>query len=1009
MSTDIQRSFAGGEISKEIDNRADLVKYQNGLFREENVITEKFGSASNRPGTVYINGARKVVSSDLIHRFIPFVFSRTQSYVLEFGELYVRFITNGGLVTSASNSITGITAASPPVVTYSGADNYSNGDHIIITGVKGMVGVNNREFQVANVDVGANTFELVENVNTASPFTYVNAVTTGHPAYTSGGTIYKIYEIVSPYAEEDLAELKVAQSFDTMYIVHPSYAPRKLVRSGATSWAFSTITFGPDIQRPAGGTATGSAGAARYSYRVTAAAADGEESLPALGVQNNITAATQANPCAVTTTNDHKLATGDEIYISGVGGMTELNGRYYTVTRTGAKTMTLDGVDSLGYGAFTAGGNVYPTQLSTCDVVANNTTFPVTLNTNLSTGAVSYNIYRQYNGVYGLIASPTTPTTGTSITFTDDGSTVPVGSEDLESAPPLDRTLFAASGDYPSCITFYQNRLVFAGSTNAPQTVWASYIGHYLNFTINFPSLATEAVIFPVPGREANSIMNLLDVGKLAIFKANSEFVVFGDDAGILRPTAINCRQQSEHGSNTLVPLVVNGTSLFTQARGSTIRTFKFNFEDDGYNGSDLTVFSHHLFKNHTVSGWAYQQTPHSIVWAVRDDGALLGLTYNKEHEIWAWHQHNFKSTYYSNTVATVKSLCVVPEGDEDVLYLCVSYGAPESDTNLDPLYARPKILRLSSRIVEQTRDYNFTDMALSYNGWNTSTTTMTLTLAAGVYTMTASAAYFAADDVTLGNAIHLFAAQHPASPALAYGILRCTITAYTDTTHVTVTVDNVDLAARVLATATLQWGKAKTIFDGLYHLALEGGSSVGVSVYADGHVVASPHNADYTAVKVALGANGASGYKVTLSEAAVVVFIGMPITATIGTLPMERAPGTSIDRKKNPGRVWLSVHDTRGVFVGTDLPEGVENPFFEQLTVAGLPTAMDLTDGMSEVKYDIPAADDDDTITLFTGTRDVNVESTWDDDGRVFVRQVDPLPMTIRAIAPSGAVAGGR
>jgi uncharacterized repeat protein (TIGR01451 family) len=81
---------------------------------------------------------------------------------------------------STPQAVRGITQANPAVVTYSGADNYANGDRVIISDVVGMTEVNDKEFTVANVNTGANTFQL-SGINSS-----------GYTAYTSGGTILKV-------------------------------------------------------------------------------------------------------------------------------------------------------------------------------------------------------------------------------------------------------------------------------------------------------------------------------------------------------------------------------------------------------------------------------------------------------------------------------------------------------------------------------------------------------------------------------------------------------------------------------------------------------------------------------------------------------------------------------------------------------------------------------------------------------------------------------------------------
>lgn len=74
-----------------------------------------------------------------------------------------------------------------------------------------------------------------------------------------------------------------------------------------------------------------------------------------------ITGITKANPGVITTSTPHGFSTGDLIYLSGIGGMTELNGTVVTITSTGASTFSI-GVNTTSYGTYTSGGTAakYP-------------------------------------------------------------------------------------------------------------------------------------------------------------------------------------------------------------------------------------------------------------------------------------------------------------------------------------------------------------------------------------------------------------------------------------------------------------------------------------------------------------------------------------------------------------------------------------------------------------------------------------------------------------------------
>lgn len=216
-------SFSSGEISPKLYGRYDLAAFYSGARRVENFIVDITGNAEFREGSSY---AAKTFGNNKAFLW-SFEFTDALSFVLEFTPLKLRFYRNNGQVREVAQAITAVTQANPAVVTYSGADNYSNGDSVFIDGVVGMTQLNGREFVVANVDTGANTFEL-SGLNS-----------TGFTAYTSGGEVSVITEVVTPYTANDIFQLKFAQNATDLYIVHPSHNPKKLTYTSPVSWAIA--------------------------------------------------------------------------------------------------------------------------------------------------------------------------------------------------------------------------------------------------------------------------------------------------------------------------------------------------------------------------------------------------------------------------------------------------------------------------------------------------------------------------------------------------------------------------------------------------------------------------------------------------------------------------------------------------------------------------------------------------------------------------------------------------
>jgi hypothetical protein len=238
----LQANFNAGELDARMHGRVDYDRLRSALAVCLNHIPRVTGSITRRPGTYFCD---EVKDSTKATRCVRFKYSTIQAYVLEFGDQYIRFKKNQGPITSPLLNITGITQGNPGVVSYTGTDP-ANGAHLELVTILGMTELDGRRVMVANVDAGANTFEL-HNVDGS------NIDTTTFGTFT-GGIAHEVYEIASPYLEADLFQLKFRQNADTLYIWHPDYPERTLTRAGDTAWALSQATLidGPYLSENTG-------------------------------------------------------------------------------------------------------------------------------------------------------------------------------------------------------------------------------------------------------------------------------------------------------------------------------------------------------------------------------------------------------------------------------------------------------------------------------------------------------------------------------------------------------------------------------------------------------------------------------------------------------------------------------------------------------------------------------------------------------------------------------------
>jgi len=933
MATTIQRTFSGGEIAPSVYGRVDQSKYAGGLRICRNFMVMRHGGVATRPGTKFIGETK---DSTRVSRLIPFVFNAAQTYALEFGHLYMRVHKAGAQVLEAFKTITAVTQANPAKVTTSAAHGYVTGDEVVISEIVGMTELNGRNFTIVFVSATEFTLKYLDGTAVDS---------TGFAAYISGGIVRRVFTLVTPYIDTDLFALEYVQSADVITIVHPSYAPRDLSRLSDTSWTLAVISFEPSVSRPNGGTAVaGAAGANSFRYRATALDAETkEESLPGRGATTAITAATNTNPVVITAVA-HGYSTGDEVFIEGMAGMTELNGRTFIITFLTVNTFSLDGEDGTTYGVYTAGGTVARTYIRLDAAATPTPAAPHIITIPLLAGITEYNIYKAVNGIYGFLG------------VSGDGSFRDIGLDpDTLDTPPSEREVFGEADEFPSTVTYFQQRRLFANTNNDPETVFASKTGSFKNFLSSKPLQDDDAVTFELAGRQVNAVRHMIDLGGLVSFTTGGEWAIKGNAAGILVPGEVNPQQISYNGSGTVPPIIVGNTALYIQGRGAIVRDLGFDYQVDNYKGNDLTIFAAHLFEGFTISDWTYQQIPHSVVWVVRSDGTLLGLTYVREHQVWGWHRHDFDGT--------VESVTAIPEGTEDSLYLIIKRSVDGRDVRY--------VERLSTRAVDDIRDFIGMDAALSFDGRN-SNTGHTMTLTGGVdwsndevLTLTSSAAFFSASDV--GNEIRLTAADGSQ--------VRLVIEVFTSPTVVSVRPHQI-VPVDLRSVATAIWDRAVDDIGGLWHL-----EDKSLSILGDGFVVANPNNDAYVERTVTDGA-------VTLDKPYAVIHAGLPVTADLYTLDIDSPSGeTVVDKKKFTSKLTIFVEKSRGIFAGTTPPD-----------------ADDSLDGLFELKIRNEEGYDD-PVALATGVVDLILEPSWNQHGRVFIRQTDPIPLSVLAVAPAGLV----
>lgn len=251
---------------------------------------------------------------------------------------------------------------------------------------------------------------------------------------------------------------------------------------------------------------------------------------------------------------------------------------------------------------------------------------------------------------------------------------------------------------YPSATGFYEDRLVFAGSKGFPQTFWTSKTGDYYNFGTSIPSADDDGITATLNGGQMNGIKAIIAFGEMLLLTAGGEFKVSGGGKAITGSNVLS-QPQEYRGVSDVNPVTIGSRIIYVQHQGNIIRDLAYSYDVDKYTGDDLNLLASHLFEGHKIISMTYQQIPNSIVWCVRGDGLLLGLTYIKEQDIYAWHQHTTAGGKFV-------SVCNIGGATEDKLYAVIERGGQ--------YYVEIMESRDKSTNVE---DQFFVDSGITYEG----------------------------------------------------------------------------------------------------------------------------------------------------------------------------------------------------------------------------------------------------------------------------------------------------
>jgi hypothetical protein len=493
---------------------------------------------------------------------------------------------------------------------------------------------------------------------------------------------------------------------------------------------------------------------------------------------------------------------------------------------------------------------------------------------------------------------------------------------------------FSDTTGYPSCVTFFEQRLVFAATLNNPQTIYFSKSGDYENMDANIGGTVADddAIVYTIASNQVNAIRFLSPTRTLIIGTAGGEFAVYGGgDNDAITPTNIIIKKQSNYGGANVDAVPVANATLFLQRAKRKIRELAYNFDVDGYVAPDLTILAEHITEG-GITQMGYQEEPLSIIYAVREDGELVALTYQRDQQVVAWHRHIFGGAFGTGN-AVCESVAVIPTDlDEYEVYVIIK----RTINGATKRYV--EVLNSFSFTETDNTSFNFLDSQLNYDGVST-TLNGDITNSATTITLTDASSFNSSGKIQINKEIISYTGKS------SNDLTGCTRGQNLTTAAAHTSGDTVDQVVETIS--------------GLTHL--EGQT---VSILADG--------ATHPTKTVSSAAIG-------LDRPAKKVKVGLSYTSLLQTMRIDAGSqnGTSQGKTKRIYEVTVRLFETVGVEVGPDLNNLERIPFRS--------SANPMNEG----------------IAPFTGDKEVEFRGNYETDGFIFVRQTQPLPLTILSLYP--------
>lgn len=598
-------NFTSGEVTPLLFGRPELAAVQTGLQLCQNMKVLPHGGVTRREGTRYVGAVKNSTENS---RLIPFVFGNDEAYIMEVGKQYIRFWTEAGQVLGGTEEV-----------------------------VNGTFDSGITSWTDASTGSGTVTWDAARQSMKLTDLIAIPAGTTAVARQTLTGLTTSVLHNAS-------FEITI-QAGSTCVMSIGSTLGGTEYHVGYYGSGTHTLSFTP----------TGATVYLQFSsFLQDTILVDSVSVKQASNILELVT------PYEESEIDEVMYAQSNDVM-----WMCHRNHVPRQVTRTGVNAFSIQEA-SIQQGPFMPVNASATTMTLAAGSYAKGDSGTLTAST-------SYFVSASDVGQYMLLYDPADLTetvvvvidsysSGTVVNVTFQQA-VPAGLQATASAIWAEQAIGPRHG-YPSAVTLHDQRLVYGGTTSRPQNIYGSTIGDFDLFS--FGTDADDHYNFNLSTNQQSDINALVSKYNLIAMSNSVEWNIMGGGLDSpITPSEVTARPQTSKGSKRFQPESVDDVVAFVQRAGRKVMMIDYDPQSRKLGTFDATLLSEHLTSEYTISQISYQAEHDKILWSIRSDGVLLGLTYDKAQEVSAWHWHDTASGLF-------KSVATIPKSSYDQTWAIV-------------------------------------------------------------------------------------------------------------------------------------------------------------------------------------------------------------------------------------------------------------------------------------------------------------------------------------------------